>query len=45
VVGSCTDKAGNVGAASLPLKYDSTPPLLKAGRAVPRTRTAGTTAR
>ena len=28
VAGSCTDKAGNVGAASQPLKYDSTPPTL-----------------
>ncbi|HEY2985751.1 MAG TPA: hypothetical protein VGJ38_16465, partial [Jatrophihabitantaceae bacterium] len=30
VVGSCTDKAGNVGAASLPLKYDATPPAARA---------------
>jgi hypothetical protein len=28
VAGSCTDKAGNVGAASQPLKYDSTPPTV-----------------
>jgi hypothetical protein len=26
--GSCTDKAGNVGHGSFPLKYDSTPPTL-----------------
>ena len=30
VAGSCTDKAGNVGAASQPLKYDSTPPTVVA---------------
>jgi len=29
VGGSCTDRAGNVGRASLPLAYDSTPPRLK----------------
>ena len=34
VTGSCTDKAGNVGTASLPVKYDSTPP--KAGAAASR---------
>jgi hypothetical protein len=28
VAGSCSDKAGNVGAASQPLKYDSTPPTV-----------------
>jgi hypothetical protein len=30
VGGSCTDKAGNVGVASLPLKYDATPPVTAA---------------
>ncbi len=30
VGGSCTDKAGNVGASSLPLKYDATPPAAAA---------------
>jgi hypothetical protein len=28
VAGSCTDKAGNAAGASLPLKYDATPPKL-----------------
>jgi hypothetical protein len=28
LTGSCTDKAGNVGGASFPFKYDSTPPSL-----------------
>jgi hypothetical protein len=28
LAGSCTDNAGNVGHASFPLKYDSTPPTL-----------------
>ena len=30
VSGSCTDNAGNVGASSLPLKYDATPPVTAA---------------
>jgi hypothetical protein len=30
VGGSCTDKAGNVGASSMPLKYDATPPVTAA---------------
>ena len=30
VGGSCTDKAGNAGVASLPLKYDATPPATTA---------------
>jgi hypothetical protein len=29
VGGSCTDLAGNVGRASLPLQYDATPPVVK----------------
>jgi hypothetical protein len=28
VGGTCTDKAGNVGSAGLPLKYDATPPTI-----------------
>jgi hypothetical protein len=38
VAGSCTDKAGNVGAASQPLKYDSTPPTVSRLAAAPGNR-------
>jgi hypothetical protein len=33
VAGSCLDNAGNVGTASLPIKYDSTPPTAVVGAA------------
>jgi hypothetical protein len=38
VVGGCTDVAGNVGSASLPLKYDATPPAIARVRATPAFR-------
>ena len=38
VSGSCTDLAGNVGAASLPLAYDATPPTLSNVTAKPGNR-------
>ena len=45
VVGFCTDNAGNVTTASLPFKYDATPPPRPQPRAAARTPTAGTTTR
>ena len=35
VVGACVDKAGNAAAASFPLKYDQTAPLVSSLRATP----------
>jgi hypothetical protein len=38
MTGSCTDNAGNSGGASLPLKYDSSPPKLSKLAAIPGNR-------